>query len=313
MSGNNSNLSFLKDALGGGEKEEEGGVWNIFVQILLPLVLILTFVAILNITKYKDIAKEEKERARQAREELDKAMKNNKLLEQKNNALISFQLQKLLVALEKVKKDEYQRLRLNIFPGASRIQLKGTEVEDVEFKKLCTMTAVIFESDRTEQEKKDDIYDAVINEAEDVKDSKNEKMRATGLPFVKKHNKIPEDEPYIIDAAEITTANRVKIHNKIVEFVSDLKVTVSDLQTGLLHRIFEYLLENPGSLDKDLRQLADDMNLKKDAKIKKELAKRFHMLLIESLQRKIEGMDLKFHRDTWNNLKVLEVDQKRGL
>jgi hypothetical protein len=306
-----NDLSLLTKTLGTTEKDGESGVWNIFVQILLPLVLILTFVAVMDIMKYRDVAEKEKENARKFREKYFEKVDQNTLEKQKNYALINLQFQKLLVALEEVKKEKVGKLKLNIFPDAARIKLQAANVLDEDFKSLCRKINDIFKTSLTEQREKDAVYISIINKLEDVFDSEMEERKRAGLPLVGNHYNTTQDEPYIIDGSEITSANRKSIHEKIIEFVNTLKTKTILLQTGLLHRIFLYLLENPENLNEDLRRLADVMNLEQDREEKQRLAKEFYMRLIENLEKKIDQMGFAFHSDTWNKLKILEIGGNR--
>ena len=305
-----NDLSLLQKALGSGENQGSSGVWNIFVQILLPLVLILTFVAVMDIMKYRDVAEKEKENARKFREKYYEKVDQNTLEKQKNYALIDLQFQKLLVALEEVKKEKMVDTKLDIFPDANRIKLQTVNLADRDFKHLCVKTSQFFKSPLTEQAEKDDIYNSVLNKTGDVQDSEMKVRKRAGLPLVGKHYHTTQDEPYVIDGSEITPDNRMKIHDRITEFVSTLKVKTIQLQIDLLYRVFEYLLENPEELDDNLKKLADTMNTEKNKKMKQELAKRFHMKLIEKLEARIDAAGFLFHKDTWNKLKILETQKK---
>jgi hypothetical protein len=309
MDGRTNDLSFLQKALDTGENEGSSGVWNIFVQILLPLVLILTFVAVMDIMKYRDVAEKEKENARKFRKKYYEKVDRNILEKHKNYALINLQLQKLLLALEDVKKEEVEKLKINIFPNADRIKLKAVNILDEDFKNLCTNTNELFKNSLTEQREKDNIYNSVINRVEDVFDRQMKEKKWAGLPIVEEKYNIPQDEPYMIgvDSSGITPANRIRIFNKIIEFTSYLKYRTIQLQTGLLHRIFNYLLENPEELDTHLKAIANEMNREKDKAKKQILARKFYMQLIEKWERKIERMGVKFHQDTWNKLKILDI------
>ncbi len=217
---------------------------------------------------------------------------------------------KAVAALEEVKKEKLASIKLNMFPNAGRIKLQAINPVDEDFKHLCLRISQLFKNPTTEQGEKDDIYSSVITKTGDILDPEMKVRKQARLPLVGNYYEKTHDDAYTIDGIEITPGNRKEIQNKVIEFVSTLKVTVIELQIDLLRRIFQYLLENPEEMDENLKTLADAMNRENDKKLKQELAKKFYMQLIEKLEARVEAAGFPFHQDTWNKLKILETPKK---
>lgn len=308
MNRQNRNLSFLLNAWGKGKSTEANDIWNLFVQVLLPLVLVLTFVAALDIMRYRDVAKFEKDKARRLSGRLKELIKKDKVIQNYNHALIEVQLQKLLITLEKIKKEEIEKIKLNLFPGPEKINLQAVDVEDDEFKELCKEASNWFKDVHAEQSQKARLYSLVIKKTENVEDKELKKKRMKGLPSVIRHYDIPKDDLILEDNIEITPANRAKIHNGIIEFVDSLKKEVKRLQSGLLFLIFDYLMGHPEQLDQYLQQLAQAIIQERDLRQREMKANEFYRRLIKNWRRKLEENGYHFLEETWEKLQALDVD-----
>lgn len=310
MNTSNKNLSFLLNAWGKGKSTEASDIWNLFVQVLLPLVLVLTFVAVMDVMRYRDVAKFEKDKARRLFEKLIYLEKKDKVIQNYNHALIEVQLQKLLVALEKIKKEETEKIKLSLIINSDRIKLQTdkVKVKDDDFKKLCEVALNKFKDEQSEQTYKDTLYSLVIKKTKDVEDKEIKKKEIKGLPVVRRHYDIATDDLILEDNIEITPANRAKIHKEIIEFVNDLKAEVKRLQLGLLFRIFDFLMVHPEELDKNLKQLAQAIIQESDPGQRKMKANEFYRQLIKKWRRKLEEDDYHFLEETWEKLQAIDID-----
>jgi len=274
-------------------KKTDEPIWNVFVQILLPLVLILTFVAVLDILKYKHVAEIEKIRAREAWERIetiDPQMEHRKY----KVTLIELQYVRLLNALKDIKYEKREDLKLTQFRDAGKIDLAYTKVIDNDFKELCRKAKNIFDNNG-EQGYKDGIYKEVLRKAS-VKDTGKWNLR------VRQWNPVPKDEPYTATLSSITPGNRAKIHNDIVEFVETLRKNIRLLQTQLLHRLFDELIKNPEELDNHSRKLVEKIISTKEEDERKRLAKDFYQKMVRKWRDQLETEGYEFLEDTWDKL-----------
>lgn len=290
-------LSFLAEGFEPRARKSDGTVWNVFVQILLPLILILTFVAVLDILKYKDVAEAEKVRADKYRGLYMKEKDPKKEVHKLNATIIQLQYLKLLNALKDVKDEKRGELKLIQLPDASRINLKGTKVIDIDFRELCKETKNIYDNNG-EQRFKNGIYKKVIQKA-DVKDTEKWGTR------VRQRNSIPEDETYVATLSVITPGNRAKMHNEIIEFVETLKKETRLLQTQLLHHLFEELIKNPEELDETSRRLGERIISARDEEEGRRLANDFYQKMIRRWRKQLKKEGYIFLEDTWDKLRAL--------
>ena len=308
MNRKNSNLSFLLKAWGIGKSTEANDIWNLFVQVLLPLVLVLTFVAALDIMRYRDVAKFEKDKARRLTEILKDREKKDKVIRNYNHTLIALQLQKLLKTLEEIKKEETENIKLNLFPGAGRINLQAVKVEDTDFKYLCEEASKRFMDPQAEQSLKDRLYSSVIEKTDGVDDIEIDKKKKKGSSIVRQHHDDLADATILVNATQITPVHRAQIHKNIIEFVDSLKKKIIQLQSGLLFRIFDYLMGHPEQLDQHLQKLAQAIIQERDPRQRKMNANEFYRLLIKNRRRKLEEDDCHFLEETWKKFQALDND-----
>jgi len=278
-------------------KKTDEPIWNVFVQILLPLVLILTFVAVLDILRYKHVAEVERIESHKLRkfiteklEKIDPQKEHNKY----KVTLIELQYLKLSIALRDVEKEKREDLKLTQFPDAGKIDLTYTKIIDIDFKELCKKAKDIFDNNG-EQGFKDGIYKEVLRKAS-VKDTGKWNLR------VRQWNPVPKDEPYTATLSSITPGNRAKIHNDIVEFVETLRKNIRLLQTQLLHRLFDELIKNPEELDNHSRKLVEKIISTKEEDERKRLAKDFYQKMVRKWRDQLETEGYEFLEDTWDKL-----------
>ncbi len=287
------NLSSLKILYSLPSRGGNEDVWNIFVQILLPLVLVMTFVAVVTILKFKDVAKvreKEVEFWRQYAANVEKKDKEQ-LLKNLNSTTKELQRIYLLNALDKVRIQKRHELKLDRFFSASNVKLEGQKISDDDFKELCRVTRYVFYS-YGRQRFKEGMYREVL---------KISKVKDTRIGVIKVHRwpTIPEDRLpprlYII-----SRENRARIHNSIMDAIDAFKNEVMALQIGVLHRIFEYLINHPETLDNDLRRLAERLSSTRDEREVRRLASTFYREVVKKRQKRIKKEGYVFLDETWN-------------
>ncbi len=294
----------LTEGFESGARKSDGTVWNIFVQILLPLVIILSFVAVITILKYKDVAGIEKAGREKALAAYNKIVnstdpESDLAIERENHNFTKIQLQRmrLLKALDEVEMEKRRELKLGLFPGAGRINLQGINVIDPDFKELCTKAKNIYDNDG-EQTFKDDIYSKVIQKA-DIRDTQQRGRR------VRWWRDIPKDDPIIAKLSVITPGNRANIHNEIIEFATNLKKEIKILQIQLLQRLFRELIKHPETLDEKTERRLKKIISTKDENERRRRANEFYQRIIRKWRNKLDKEGYMFLEDSWDKLRAL--------
>jgi len=244
----------LLDRLLSGESPEARDTrledaWNVLVQVLLPLVLVLTFVIITGIQAYK-----------RAAETFQKILEEDgKIAELKTRDLeADVQLQKLLRALEEAKAEQRGAFGLNLFPEPGRVRRSGTRVADEDFRRLCGRARDVLGdgSPRALSAEAGRLYAEILRKAGVIDPAGIEVQRwaadSGGLGDVGRFSSSP---------GTITAANRRQIHNLILDSLTGLEQEVVDLQVGLVSRIFSELLTSGsvGDLDQDSARMLDEI------------------------------------------------------
>lgn len=230
----------------------DGMIWNVFVQILLPLVLLLTFVAVQVINIYKEAAENERKHVEALEQYLVSLEQENSAAQErlhKQEAYINLQYQILLNALQKTEQEKLRELKLSMFSeGTDRIHVDGTHVKDNDFKMLCDTAKNIFDQN-DEQGFRDNIYREVLEKVSQppylIRDPE------PGGLQVRRHDTIPEESVYKARFEIITDANRARIHNEIIEFVNQVKKDVMTVQDEVLQILGDQFILHPVGLDQE--------------------------------------------------------------
>ena len=279
--------------------QESESVWNLFVQLLLPLVLIVTFIAVLDVVRYKVVAEESIKDSNNwitILEELDP----EKLVHQQQRLIIELQRQKLINALQQFRIQEEQALRLAKFiRGGNDIQLDGVTVVDEDFKHLC----ITVKRKAVDQESNylNAIYRRILDLAE-LSDpgqhqyrirrrSENDSRRST------------RSHP-ITEGRVVSKQNRFFIHNRIIEYVHDLKETVVTIQSEVLIRLYHELIKHPGEIDKRSSELVRCMLTDPSEARKDECSESFYHRTMKRVKTQIKSYN--FLDQTWDQIATLK-------
>lgn len=266
--------------------------WNVLVQVLLPLVLVLTFVIVTSILAYE----------RSYRVLKGILGQNQKIPEVEARELkADLQLEKLLRALEKVKAEQRQVIGLTLFPTEERVRRDGTSIVDEDFRLLCSRARDRLGdgSDPALSAYANLLYAKVLVEA-GVADPFGTEVRRWP-EIVGNESDIEEMETVASSPGVITAANRRRIHTEILKFLSDLELEVADLQVALVDQIFKEILEKPGStgdLDEEASRLLTRIL---DPAVPEEMRRR----LAQELYRKI----LRHWHDQWDQDRYVFLDK----
>jgi hypothetical protein len=289
-------MGFERDRLGtvlGGLEEPEVSrddhAWNVLVQVLLPLVFVLTFVIVSSVQAYRE--SDEAVQILIGRDEYLASIAEKE-------ALIELQRQKLLKAFGEVKTIEEERLGLLVLPTSDRVRRRGTALQDPDFRRLCQVTQeVLGESETYALE----LYRQVLAKAEVLEHVYLPVRRWEELPS----SRVYDAEELASDGLVITARNRRHVHNLILDFIAGVEERVVRLQAGVVRDLFEDVLASPDLPEmvpdsaELLRQLADPA-ISSDRR--EELASELYRRLLRGWRRKLAGSGYELLPESWRRL-----------
>jgi len=277
----------------------DSNTWNILVQILLPIVFVLTFVIVTGIFFYKVAY----EAIQQGILETDSGIREK----EKQEAIIEAQLQKLLKYLEQIKNAKKEELKLSLFPASKNIITNGIQITDENFKELCGKTKTLFESPVYSQEYLNTIYQQVLDSA-GVKDEQHTKVIRWETTVDDADDMLKIGEFYKASGTVIYYKNRRIIHNNILDFYAGLTKTTIGLQERVIRYLFSELLkpENTGQLDEKAREIiARLLNPQTPEPEKNRVAEELYKHITQKWHKHLDNGGYTFLEATWEKLKVL--------
>jgi hypothetical protein len=204
------------------------------VQVLLPLVFVLTFVVVTGLMVYKAAYKG-----------MLRFIGSDSDIEgiQGQERLVDVQLQKLLLALEAVKTERRGALNVSMFPRAARITRRGVKLGDADFQLLCRRSAELFDADARAARLRfaDEMYRQVLALA-GVADTSSLDVQRWSVRTTVAQATVDAAQTMSAEEPVIVSANRRFIHNAILDFVDGLEEQVVELQVDLLQQVFDELL-----------------------------------------------------------------------
>jgi len=285
-------ITLLKKGRRDSLADTESAIYNLFVQILLPLILVLCFVAIIDILTYKNafwIIFEENNQLIEEGERV-KLTDKGKEIKRANTLILKLQKLRLLMALEEIKPKEQERFKLIFFwddksnVSGNKVQLRGANINDNNFKLLCNSFKIDVYGKR--QSYQDRLYEHILIKAEMIDDGSGSK-------------EAPHE--YII-----TSENRTFISGEIKAFTDSLETDVVTLQSEVLIRIIDALMAEHKTLDKSSQQLVAEILNPKTGKTRRQRAvKAFYDLQVKQIKIKL-GKKYAFLDRTWHKIESIQ-------
>lgn len=268
--------------------------WNVMVQVLLPLVFVLTFVVVTGLMVYKAAYKV-------MRDVIRRDSKYAEIAAQER--LVDVQLQKLLLALEAVKTERRGELNVSMFPRAARITRRGVKLGDADFQLLCRRSAELFDEDARSARLRfaDEIYRQVLVRA---------KVDDPSALTVQRWSARTTDAQDMVDSSQIMSAeggvvvsiNRRFIHNAILDFLDGLEEQVVNLEVELLQQVFDDLLATGSgeTLDPASRRiLAEILDPSTPETERRRAAEQLYRGLLERWRERFDEAGYPFLDRTW--------------
>jgi len=292
-------LRSLSESKPGPRKLEQAEqAWNILVQVLLPLVIILTFVIITTVAAYKS--------AYDTMEDvLDKTGPLPTL--QLYDKIVELQLQRLLRELERVKDEERKALGIVVFPTPERVQRVGSRVEDRDFKQLCRLTGQHLSSPLSLEYFRyaSNLYSRVLKGAH-VRDPSGFAVRRRDEHAVSIDRMLAVEERRRAADGWITSKHRRIIQGQILDFLEGLAREVVTIQTGLVRLIFEEISDsnNPTLFsDEPISPPPGIADLTMSHEERTRLATQFYGEVVDHLRRRLDGDGYRLLPATWQQLR----------
>lgn len=268
--------------------------WNVMVQVLLPLVFVLTFVVISGLMVYK-VAYEG------LREFIDK---DERLAEfESQERLVEAQLERLLRALEVEKAERREELHVSLFPTASRIERSGVKLSDAEFRFLCARSVELFDGGTRSARSRfaDEIYSRVLARAK-VEDFAALRVRRWAERASGEMDVLETGQTLTGEKEKVVPSNRRRIHNAILDFLDALEEQVVQLQVELLQRVFDDLLAT-GSFEaldaRGARRLEEILDPSTPEHERRRAAEQLYRGLVKGWRERFEEAGYPFLDRTW--------------
>jgi len=248
-------------ARGVGASTNEATVPWTFNQILLPIILVLTFVIFTYLTFYQAKYEEERDRRQKVEREFNKFRKHFREREGESTGmitLINLQLYKLKRALEVAKyqaRDAYGALGFVTPQNAGDVERDGLELADEKFKTFCAVTRTLKDSRSAAHEesyyqqqalamyaqvlKRAAIGDEEWHRQDEVFVRRTQSLEPSKHDFTLEEAGQMDDDEYTKDVyyhvpKQIVSRNRRIIHNLILDCLDSLIEQADQVQDRLI-------------------------------------------------------------------------------
>ena len=284
--------------------DESESVWNLFVQILLPIILILTFTTVLSILKYQLVAEQAQNENKSLRGDLDALEREFDPARERfkrKRALLTVQRQKLLLALEQTKQTERVNLKLQKFMSGTKVILAGSSIQDEDFKELSVRVKDVVSKKQIRSEYYKSMYKKVL----EIAGIKDEKRHVVALK-PKNNETFNDDEVRFFKEDIISPSNRALVHNDIVSFVRNVRDDLKNVQVDVLGKIFDYLTVTPEMADDTIPPLVECMlDAQATAERQQQCALLFYKKVIGGVKSQIA--EYEFLEETWATVDELSA------
>jgi hypothetical protein len=296
--------------------ESNEQMWNLLVQILVPIVILLSFVAVSEITRYQVHTGIVEQDNRDLRGAIGNLMKTDSgvLVQRYQIQLIEAQKQRLLHALDQELAGQRQKLKLAELPVSGLVNMSGPQIDDPRFMELCKLfRETVLGEDDARVSSRDrraspafilEVYKGVLHRA-DLTDPLDGDMRfATAASMkVPVWPEVPPDaQP---NDSRITAGNRQYILDEIAKSITGIVAEATKLQQGVLQKIYLALIDNPGQLSPEGRRLAQLlMKPEQSGESLQSLTQRFYDAVNRQVRDDLNNRNYVFLNSTWDGLRT---------
>jgi hypothetical protein len=261
--------SFLDDEM--SEAESEIGIWNLFSQILMPLIILITFIAVVNIQIVNSYLRTEKNVSNAMRADLRRVLSGDSqaFKAERDQAFALNQWLMLIQVLDEIMRDKRRALGIEGFSAAA-IKLDGTTIADPSYKAALQQVRAFLEAgERQKIDTVTQIYSEALGRTKltDPQPDELEGVVAQALAGMEdsKARDAAKDASAAAKADATTQKNfdadgasrqsivilsvRAEVIGRIVRELERLHDAAADTQVAVLARISVAVAANPGQLD----------------------------------------------------------------
>ena len=291
-------------------------MWNLLVQILVPIVILLSFVSVSEITRYSVYTKSVEQENKGLIEAIDNLKNTDRgILNQRyEHQLVKAQKLRLLRAMDEELAEQRKKLKLAELPVSGVVKMSGSQIDDPRFMELCKLfRETVLEEDNPQFSSRDrrasptyilDVYKGVLRRA-DVTDPLDKDLRFVTAASMK----VPVWPEAPLDAQpdemRITAANRKYILNEITKAIVGIVAEATKLQQGVLQNIYLALLESPKQLSAEGRRVARLlMKSEQSGESLQSLSQQFYDAVNRQVRDDLNSRHYVFLNSTWDGLRT---------
>ncbi|WP_282610862.1 hypothetical protein [Pelagibius sp. Alg239-R121] len=295
-------------------------IWNLFTQLLFPLIMILSLVAVLEISKNKLVGQYIEAENKDLKDQIEGIGETKpeqaRILEWRN--IYELQRLRMLEAWNAVKIEERARIGFAIFSSGFRVRLNNTVIDDLEFQVFSSQIKSLFDGKAaSRQSYLDGLYARVLEKANLVEaragfQKEPVQKWADELTVIEdvQFGELSSDQKAQLALAKakiVVPTNRALIHNAILEGVDTFEQDAKRIQSEVLTRILDLLLARPAELDAKSKQLVnkilDQTTTPEDRRAK---VNEFYKRQIDQIRERLQQAGYAFLDVTWYQLQSVE-------
>ncbi len=304
----------------GKSSQDEDMIWNLFTQLLFPLIMILSLVAVLEISKNKLVGQYIEAENKDLKDQIEGIGETKpeqaRILEWRN--IYELQRLRMLEAWNAVKIEERARIGFAIFSSGFRVRLNNTVIDDLEFQVFSSQIKSLFDGKAaSRQSYLDGLYARVLEKANLVEaragfQKEPVQKWADELTVIEdvQFGELSSDQKAQLALAKakiVVPTNRALIHNAILEGVDTFEQDAKRIQSEVLTRILDLLLARPAELDAKSKQLVnkilDQTTTPEDRRAK---VNEFYKRQIDQIRERLQQAGYAFLDVTWYQLQSVE-------
>jgi hypothetical protein len=238
------------------QRAKQGDIWNIFVQILLPLLLISTFFAFWVLMVYKK-ALDDRIKTDAQSVIADSTSDKHKNLQSE----LEIQRKKLLEAYNTVAQEEHVKLNYYLIEGkcSGRIIMNKKEIIDTAFLILCKMALEKYNTDEAKSVYFKYLYDRILTMC-GLTESKTQEVQVGTIYSESNFRSLCDDSlksnellyMAINSKSVISPGNTCFIKGYIYEFINRTRKEVIGLQGNVYQRVCSEILDDTSCFRKSL-------------------------------------------------------------
>ena len=302
------------------QREDGDSTWNVLTQVLLPLIIILAFVAVMEVERYRVVTAVTQDENERLDREMERVMSlpENVVAAKNQSLIIEIQKLRLIQKLDEVIDAERSRMGFTKVFRSAHVSMHGIRPIDAGFKSLCDSMVQAVEDDGTRHARshyQDLLYARILDETEIV-DGYFRRGQNPGYVdhWVKADvsanvatgsSSDARSDRFIANEGVLTTANRRYLAERLVERIIGMVTDLVALQSAVLHRIYGALMEEDYQHDRESRRLAHKLATPSLSEQERQTAMvAFIGFQNKQIKNRLEHDGYRFLVGTWESVSV---------